>query len=118
MALLAHCTSLTVNAVKQPGQTAQRTQAAADKLASALGLDMAAHWSATEASYLGRVTKPHILAAVTEAAGAKAAKRIATFKKPAMAEAAANMLAGKGWLPAPLKTYATEEDEALTAATV
>lgn len=116
MALLAHCASLTVNAVKQPGQSQRTHQAAADKLASAVGLDMTAHWSATEQSYFGRITKAQTLAAVTEAAGAKAAERIATLKKPAMAEAASTLLAGMGWLPLPLRTADAANDEGSEAA--
>lgn len=115
MALLAHCASLTVNAVKQPGQS-PRTQAAATKLASAVSLDMTAHWSATEKSYFGRITKAQTLAAVTEAAGAKAAERMAGLKKPAMAEAASTLLAGTGWLPLPLRKAEAANDEGSEAA--
>jgi ParB family chromosome partitioning protein len=115
MALLAHCASLTVNAVKQPGQS-PRTQTAANKLASAVGLDMTAHWSATEQSYFGRITKAQTLAAVTEAAGTKAAERMAALKKPAMAEAASSLLTGTGWLPLPLRTAQAANDEGSEAA--
>lgn len=115
MALFAHCASLTVNAVKQPGQS-PRTQAAADTLASAVRLDMAAHWSATERSYFGRITKAQTLAAVTEAAGAQAAERIAAMKKPAMAEAASTLVMETGWLPLPLRTAQAANGEASEAA--
>ena len=115
MALLAHCASLTVNAVKQPGQS-PRIQTAASKLASAVSLDMTAHWSATEKSYFGRITKAQTLAAVTEAAGTKAAERMAGLKKPAMAEAASTLLAGTGWLPLPLRTAQAANDEGSEAA--
>ena len=78
----------------------------ADRLATHLGLDMAAGdgWTPTVGSYLGRVTKARILAAVREARGEAAAERIATLRKPEMAEAAERLLAGTGWLPAPLRT--------------
>lgn len=115
MALLAHCASLTVNAVRQPGQP-PRTQAAANRLAAAVGLDMTAHWSATEQSYFGRVTKAQTLAAVSEAAGAPTAQRIAAMKKPAMAEAAATLLTGTGWLPLPLRTTQAANEEGSEAA--
>ena len=105
MALLAHCASLTVNAVKLPWDTSKRrAYETADKLATAVALDMAAHWTPTVRAYLGRVTKAHILAAVREALGDEAAERIADKKKVEMAEAAEQLLAGTGWLPPVLRT--------------
>src|SRR3546814_3121653 len=55
-------------------------------LARAANLDMASGWSATVDNYLGRVTKPRILAAVEEAKGAAAASRLSGLKKPEMAQ--------------------------------
>ncbi|MBX5141232.1 ParB/RepB/Spo0J family partition protein [Rhizobium lentis] len=105
MALFAHCASLTVNALKLPWENhKRRTHATADKLATALVLDMSQHWTPTVSAYLGRVTKAHILAAVGEALGDEAAERIAAMKKQAMAEAAERLLAGTGWLPPLLRT--------------
>lgn len=90
-------------------------------LASALALDMTAHWTPTARSYLGRVTKAHILAAVREAVGEEAVDRIAGMKKQAMAEAAEQLLAGTGWLPTVLRTERpqwldTPQDEACAEA--
>lgn len=93
MALFAHCASLTVNAVKQPWENKPQAHVTANRLASALGLDMSQHWTPTVRSYLGRVTKAHILAAVRDAVGDEAAERIAGMKKQAMAEAAEQLLA-------------------------
>lgn len=104
MALFAHCASLTVNAVKQPWERKPRAYETADKLATAVTLDMTAHWTPTVRTYLGRVTKAHILAAVREAVSDEAADRIASMKKQPMAEAAERMLAGTGWLPALMRT--------------
>ncbi len=105
MALLAHCASLTVNAVKLPWeQNKRRAYETADKLATAVALDMTAHWTPTVRSYFGRVTKAQILAAVREALGDEAAERIADKKKVEMAEAAEQLLAGTGWLPPVLRT--------------
>jgi len=109
-ALFAHCVAMSVNAVQEP----PRQIAHADVLASTLGLDMVkAGWTPTADSYLGRVTKAQILAAVREAKGDKDADRIAGFKKPDMVEAAEELLAGTGWLPAPLRTptFVEEPDE-------
>ncbi|MDC9813922.1 ParB/RepB/Spo0J family partition protein [Rhizobium binxianense] len=104
MALFAHCASLTVNAVKQPWEQRPRAQRTADRLAAALTLDMSRHWRPTARSYLGRVTKAHILAAVREACGEEAAERIADMKKAPMAEAAEQLLGRTGWLPPLLRT--------------
>lgn len=104
MALLAHCVSLTVNAVRLPWEQKPRARETADRLARAVALDMTAHWTPTMQGYLGRVTKAHILAAVQEAVSAEAAERIAGKKKQEMAEAAEQLLAGTGWLPPLLRT--------------
>ncbi|MFQ6548551.1 ParB/RepB/Spo0J family partition protein [Aestuariibius sp. 2305UL40-4] len=104
-ALFAHCVAMTVNAVQEPHYRKPRQIAHADVLAGTLGLDMAkAGWTPTADSYLGRVTKAQILAAVREAKGDKDADRIAGFKKPDMVEAAEELLAGSDWLPEPLRT--------------
>ncbi len=105
MALFAHCASLTVNALKLPWENhKRRAHATADRLATALVLDMSQYWTPTVSTYLGRVTKAHILAAVQEAVGDEAAERIAALKKQEMAEAAERLLAGTGWLPPLLRT--------------
>ncbi|RWI72234.1 ParB/RepB/Spo0J family partition protein [Mesorhizobium sp.] len=104
MALFAHCASLTVNAVKLPWERKPRAHGTADRLATAVALDMTAHWTPTVRTYLGRVTKAHIVAAVREAVGDEAADRIASMKKQPMAEAAEQLLAGTGWLPPLLRT--------------
>lgn len=104
MALFAHCASLTVNAVKQPWEQRPRAQRTAGRLATALTLDMSQHWRPTVRSYLGRVTKAHILAAVREACGNEAAERIADTKKAQMAEAAEQLLGSTDWLPSLLRS--------------
>ncbi|OOO17798.1 ParB/RepB/Spo0J family partition protein [Rhizobium sophoriradicis] len=104
MALFAHCASLTVNAVKQPWEQRPRAQRSAERLATALTLDMSRYWRPTVRSYLGRVTKAHILAAVREACGNEAAERIADMKKTPMAEAAEHLLGKTDWLPPLLRT--------------
>ncbi len=73
------------------------------QVAAAAGLDMRQWWTVTQDSYLGRVTKAGILAAVREGAGANAAHRIQDMKKDAMAANAEALLSGKGWLPARLR---------------
>ncbi|MPZ37156.1 MAG: chromosome partitioning protein ParB [Rhizobiales bacterium] len=121
MALFAHCASQTVNAVKLPWEAnKRRAHETADRLATAVALDMTAHWTPTVRTYLGRVTKAHILAAVWEAVSEEAADRIASMKKQPMAEAAEQLLAVTGWLPPLLRTerpawLTDEQPEAPTA---
>jgi ParB family chromosome partitioning protein len=100
--LLAHCVSLTANAVQARGRQPE-TLAHAGVLAREIGLDMTAYWQPTAASYFGRVSKERIVHAVREAVSDQAAQNVARMKKQAMAEAAETALAGKGWLPALLR---------------
>ncbi|GIQ78255.1 DNA-binding protein [Bradyrhizobium sp. RD5-C2] len=106
MALFAHCVFLTVNAVKLPFDRRPRALAAASHLAEAMALDMTAYWRPTARSYLGRVTKAGILAAVREAISEEAAERMSAMKKADMAQAAEQLLAATGWLPSLLRTAA------------
>lgn len=43
--------------MKQPWERKPRAHETADKLATAVSLDMTAHWTPTVQTYLGRVTK-------------------------------------------------------------
>jgi ParB family chromosome partitioning protein len=104
-ALLAHCASLTVNAVHEPWNRNPRCLAHADILARAVNLDMAAAgWFPTVDNYLGRVPKARILEAVREGKGEASAQLIDHLKKPDMAKEAERLLAGTGWVPEPLRT--------------
>ena len=124
MALLAHCASLTVNAVEIGGDRNSTTRKNAGTLATAVALDMASFWTPTSRTYLGRVTKGHILDAVREGVSTEAATRIEGLKKQAMAETAEQLLAGTGWLPPVLRTVGpawlteapAEQDEPLRMA--
>jgi ParB family chromosome partitioning protein len=123
MALFAHCAALTVNAVKQPWERKPRVHETANRLAVAVNLDMTAHWTPTVRTYLGRITKAHILDAVREAASEEAVDRLSALKKQPMAEAAEQLLAGTGWLPAVLRTEqlamsAERQDETVDARSV
>jgi ParB family chromosome partitioning protein len=111
LALLAHCASRTVNALRLPWDRKPRSLQTADRLAAALALDVAKDWTPTVASYLGRVTKAHIVDAVAEGVSEDAARRIADMKKPDMAQAAEQLLAGIGWLPAILRTPEPEAEQ-------
>jgi len=105
--LFAYCVSVGVNAVIEPYNRRPRAIAHADRLAQAVGLDMvAAGWTPTADNFLGRVTKARIVAAVEEAKGIEAARRIEGFKKPDMVKEAEQLLAGTGWLPESLRAPA------------
>jgi len=108
MALFAHCASLTVNVVKLPWENRPHARETAETLATAVTLDMTAHWTPTTRAYLGRVTKAHILAAVREAVGDEAVGRMEGMKKQPMAAAVEAMLSDTGWLPAVLRTQGTK----------
>ena len=110
MSLLAHCASLSINAV-QTWERRPRVQAHANALADAVSLDMTAYWTPTAASYLGRVTKAHIVEAVSEGASPEAAERIKPFKKSEMADTAEQLLSGTGWLPVLLSRPQATRDE-------
>jgi ParB family transcriptional regulator, chromosome partitioning protein len=123
--LLAHCVSFGVNALHEKADRygaggisahgVQRRLAQADRLARAVGLDLVqCGWRPTAENYLGRVTKPRILAAVREAKGEPAAQLIDHLKKAEMAKEAERLLEDTGWLPGPLRT--PDEMEAATGA--
>jgi ParB family chromosome partitioning protein len=114
--LLAHCASLTINAVHNPLDRRPGAWAHADVLAQATGLDMTGTWAPTVAGYLGRVTKARIAEAVREAVSDEAAEQIGGARKPEMAEAAEQLLAGTGWLPALLRTLSPEPAASLAVA--
>ncbi len=126
-ALLAHCVSYGVNALFEranaygavtPHMVQQRI-AGADRLARAVGLDMAeAGWRPTVANYLGRVTKARILEAVREGKGEMTAQLIDHLKKPEMAKEAERLLADTGWLPEPLRLAQVDDAEPATTEAV
>ena len=102
--LFAHVVSLSVNAVHEAWNRKPRALVHADRLAEAVGLDMARCWTPTVDTFLGRVTKARIQQAVAEAKGKPAADRITHLRKGDMATEAEALLADSGWLPEPLRT--------------
>lgn len=107
MALLAHCTALSVNAVHPAnGRIAPAVANQVDRLAQAVDLDMRHYWQPAATNYLGRVSKERILDAVREGVTPEAANNLAGLKKAALAQAAEQRLSGRGWLPEVLRTPA------------
>lgn len=110
--LLACCAGVGLYAVRDPHDRRPGAWAQAETLATAVGLDMTGTWSATAASYFGRVSKARVLEAVEESVSKPDADRIAGMKKADMAEAAETLIADKGWLPPLLRTAAEAESGA------
>lgn len=98
--LLAYLVARSLDAV-QNKTTGPKAQASI--LHTALGLDMADYWQPTRETYLSRVSKAKVLAAVREAVSPEAADAIAGFKKDRLIDAAEKKLEGTRWLPGPLK---------------
>lgn len=104
VALLAHCASLSLDTVKVPKQARVHN---GDEVAACIGFDMADAWEPSAENYLGRVSRDRILEAVREGVSKEAADNIAGLKKQAMADAAAQRLRGKRWLPPILRPPVT-----------
>ena len=113
--LFAHCTSLAVNAQAEivpkydngrvSTHSVARRIAHSHVLAHAVDLDVvAAGWKPTVDGYFRSVTKPRILADVTEARGEQFAGMIDHLKKGDMAREAERLLEDAHWLPEPLRT--------------
>ena len=100
--LLAYCTAMTLNALYAPQGARQRLQHV-DQVALATGLDMADWWQPTYAEFFDRVTKDQIMRAVAEGVSKEAARSLAERKKRQMGRDAETLLAGKRWLPEPMR---------------
>jgi len=103
MGLLAVAVASSVTAVER-AQVAGREPTHGDRLAQALGLDVANWWEATPETYFDRVSKKLISAAVAERVSPEAAENTAGLKKGAMSKIAAERLQGRRWLPEILRT--------------
>ena len=73
-----------------------------ERIVAASGVDMAAKWQAPVA-FFERLKKPVILKIMAEQLGQAAADNCAKMKKGDLALAAAERMAGRGWLPQPLR---------------
>jgi len=102
--LLAFCTATTVNAVqcKPDRPDAQRLENS-KALAEAVHLDMLKWFFPAADNYFSRISKPQILEALREARGTAPAPAWEKLKKPELAILAEQEVAGKNWLPEPLR---------------
>lgn len=96
--LLAYATADSLDAVQSPYFPKERG-ATIDKIAAAVDLDMADHWSATAAGYFSRVSKSQILQAISEGVSPDTAGQLAGLKKGELAAEAEKRLEGRRWLP-------------------
>ena len=99
--LLAMCAALTLNAMPSAGAVGE-----ANVLAEAVGLDLADWWEPTALGYLNHVPKAQIVQALREAGPDLAEDGVGAMKKDALVIKAASRLAGKRWLPTPLRRLA------------
>ena len=79
---------------------------AADGLERLAGLDMRQWWEPTPEAFLNHVSKAQIAEAMKEGGAGSEVSAMAGMKKGELATLAASKLAGRGWLPEPLKAAA------------
>lgn len=96
--LLTLCSALSFNAMSANGEAPHVAP-----IAKAVALDMRRWWTATPDSYLGLVSKAQLAEAVAEAGMSEQAKDLGKLKKGDAVTKAAELLAGKGWLPTVLR---------------
>jgi ParB family transcriptional regulator, chromosome partitioning protein len=96
--LLALLVAGQINGGQSSGMRRDRRHTRFDQIAFASGVDMVSKWQAPVAFY-DRLKKPVIAKIMTEVLGKPAADNCAKMKKVELAAAAAERMAGRGWLP-------------------
>lgn len=115
--LLAIIAALSIDAVQRKGHRLNDQRFVhADMLAKALRVDISAWFVPTAANYFGRVNRAQILEAIYEANGSHA-PALEKLKKSELAVRAEQLLAGKSWLPEPMRIAVNDNvDDALAEA--
>jgi ParB family chromosome partitioning protein len=102
--LLAFVAAANLNGVKAKHEQSRDRLANVEQIAVAVGLDMGTYWTA-DAAFLGRLSKAGIAEVLDEAGcAAQVARAIEKAPKAEAVAEAEKQLAGKGWLPAVLRT--------------
>jgi len=113
IALLAHCVSSGVNLVEgkiMGAANVKQRRHQKDILARALQLNMREEgWVPRADNYFSRCKKSQILQVVAELKDASTARYISSFKKDALAREAERIATETDWLPAILRTAASQE---------
>jgi ParB family transcriptional regulator, chromosome partitioning protein len=91
-----------INGGEPSGSRRDRRHQRFDQIAFASGVDMVAKWQAPVAFY-DRLKRPVIAKIMTEVLGKPVADNCAKMKKGELAAAAAERMAGRGWLPPALE---------------
>jgi ParB family transcriptional regulator, chromosome partitioning protein len=112
--LLAFLVASQINGGQAPGTLRDTRHHRFDRIAYAAGIDVANSWQAPVAFY-DRLQKPAILKIMAETLGQAAADNCAKMKKHDLAVAAAERMAGRGWLPQPLRISEPEPEPAAPA---
>ncbi|MCZ7854925.1 MULTISPECIES: ParB/RepB/Spo0J family partition protein [Agrobacterium] len=114
--LLAVVTAANINAVEAKHDHDRERLTHADQLAAALKLDMHQHWK-PKAPFLSRLSKAQIAEVMEDAGCAKSAiKAAGKAPKAEAVELAEKALAGKTWLPGPLRSPIEDAQEGEEAA--
>ena len=114
--LLAFAAAHAIDAVQDKYDFRKTQRAHAEALAQALNLDMTEYFEATAESYFNHLTRDGIEAALTEIKGPDFASGIARMKKAEAAAYAEAQTKGTAWLPAPLRSATTSQNETGDAA--
>ena len=100
--MLAACSGALLNAKQGKYSSSERLESA-NRIARAAKLDMRKHWEGGVEFY-GRISKKALLSALTEACGTETAENCAKMKRGDLAQACAERIPGRGWLPPVLVT--------------
>lgn len=103
LSLLAYAAAKSVNALHLAHYERSKQRAHADRLATALNMDMREWFVPTAANYFSRVSKTGIEEALAAAKGADFAAGVSGMKKGDAAAYAERNIAGTGWLPPQLR---------------
>lgn len=100
--LMAYCVARCLNGVQSDDR-----RSPFDEVAKAANLDMRDWWVPTADGYFASLPKSRILEAVGETAPPETVRALALLKKGNLAKSAEEKLAGRGWLPALLRSHVT-----------